>query len=107
MGWEEKTAEKITFDHTLLNKEVVGKIISVGSAGRLEVNTYTLEQSDGKLITFLGTTVLDKILNDEEGSLVKIVYTGDVKTTGGFSVKQFKVYVWEEEKEPVATKVKA
>jgi hypothetical protein len=102
MGWKEKTPTKITFDESMLDQELVGKVTTVGRAGRLNVNTYTMLTEEGDLISFLGNTVLDKVLSDELGSLVSIKYTGDVKTSGGFKVKQFEVKVWEEDEAPVA-----
>ena len=106
MGWKEKTAEKISFSDK--GMVITGKIVSVGDAGRLEVKTYTMDTDDG-LITFLGNTVLDKVLPDELGQLVRIEYLGDQKSSGGYNVKQFKVEVWsddESEDEPVKPKKK-
>jgi len=93
MSWEKKNPEKITFDATMKDKELIGRITNIGRAGRLNVNTYVMVTADDKLVTFLGNTVLDKVLSDEAGSLVKIVYTGDMPTSGGFKVKQFDVFV--------------
>jgi hypothetical protein len=96
MAFKEKTPTKITFDESMLNTPITGKIASVGRAGRLEVNTYTMLTENNEIISFLGNTVLDKVLADELDSLVRITYTGEVKSSGGFKVKQFKVEVWED-----------
>lgn len=95
MGWEEKSAGKVTFDK--VNQELVGRITEIKPT-ELGVNSFTLvDASDGELKSFLGTTVLDRVLANELNSVVKIVYLGTARTGRGFNVKQFRVLIWKEE----------
>lgn len=93
MGWEKKSAEKINFEEEGMITE--GRVISI-QPSNLGVNSYTLSCEGGVLVSFLGTTVLDRLLSDELGNVVKIKYLGDMKTSRGFRVKQFEVFVWRE-----------
>lgn len=90
MGWEEKTPEKVTFDKE--GMELIGRIVSI-TPTELKVNSYKLVEEEGRIKSFLGTTVLDGVLSNELGSLVKIVYMGSSKTGSGFQVKNFRVFV--------------
>jgi len=117
MGWKQKSAEKINFGAT---GSEVGRKIEEGEAltcritavepitmSGKETHNYTAEEEGGNLITFLGTASLDRLLKDEVGSLVKITYVGDVKSSGGFNVKQFEGDVWEDDPEPALKAVAA
>lgn len=91
--WEEKTPEKITFDTP--GMEVIGRITDIKPT-ELKVNSYTLLNDEGDLVSFLGTTVLDRVLSTELNSRVKIVYTGEARTGRGYKVKQFRIFTWKE-----------
>jgi hypothetical protein len=101
MGWTEKTPRKLSFDVDVKKGETIeGVIASCTDAGSLGVKSYTMttagtkENPDGELISFLGNTVLDKVLPSEVGSLVRIQYLGKVGTASHFQVMQFKVSVY-------------
>jgi hypothetical protein len=98
MSWDEKISGKISFEKE--GMEVVGKVTDIKSTD-LGVNSYSLTDEDGDLVSFLGTTVLDRLLSTELNSLVKIIYTGEVRTGRGFKVKQFRVFIWKDEAVPV------
>lgn len=99
MGWKQKNPVKIEFSEE--GMVVEGKIVAVQHLESLKVNSYTLESADGSgLVTFLGNTVLDKTINDELDSVVRIEYLGEEKTSGGFKVKQFNVNIWVDDDEP-------
>lgn len=114
MGWKQKSAQKLNFGETgdkdsrkvKVGDELTGRILDA-SETNLDGNphNYTME-TEGGLITFLGTASLDRLIKDEVGNLVKIKYLGDVKSGGGFMVKQFDVAVWDED-EPEAEAAKA
>lgn len=95
-GWEETTPIKVNFEKK--GQELIGRITSISDT-ELGVKSYALQGEDNVMYSFLGTSVLDKVLSDELGSLVKIQYLGDDKTSKGFKVKLFKTFVWREEKE--------
>jgi len=101
--WEEKSATKVNFGDTgdkdsrkvKIGQTLEGRILSAEETtldGR--PHNYTLDEGDGKLVTFLGTASLDRLLKDEVGQLVRVKYLGDVKSGGGFMVKQFAVSVY-------------
>ena len=48
------------------------------------------------MVSFLGTTVLDKLLGEQLGEIVSVTYKGDQKSSGGFNVKQFDVQIWDD-----------
>lgn len=102
MGWKEKVSGKISFDE--VGMVVKGKITDVKLQQMMtgEVNSYTLVTEEGETMNFLGTTVLDRLIGHEEGSLVKIEYLGTTKTGSGRPLKNFKVEIWEEEESLIA-----
>lgn len=114
--WEDKTAQKINFgkpgglardpnSREIKKGELLeGRITMVEDAqmGEKKLHNYTMETIEGELVTFLGTASLDRLIKDEEGSLVRITYVGDVVSGSGFNVKQFKVAVYRETLEEVA-----
>lgn len=60
------------------------------------VGRYTLQNPTGKF-SFNGTDQLDKALDQAEvGNTIEIVYLGEEKTSEGFDVKTFEVYILEE-----------
>lgn len=62
-----------------------------------EVGRYTIKNESGSM-AFNGTDQLDKALaNAEVGQIIEILYLGEEKTSEGFDVKRFEVYVLEEE----------
>ena len=94
MSFKEKLAEKISFAEK--GMIVVGKLVAMSHNDTLSCNQYTLQPldtPDGECVTFLGTTVLDKFLASEIGSLVKIEYLGEDKTRSGRRIKMFRVFV--------------
>ena len=97
MSWKTKSPRKITFDGAMEGQELIGKLDAVGQAGSLDVHSYTMTTEDGEIVSFLGNTVLDQVLGDEEGSLVKIKYLGTAKSRAGFDVKQFEVAVHDDD----------
>lgn len=114
--WEEKVAGKVTFDKE--GMEIIGRITDIKDT-ELGVKSYSLLDDEGNLLSFLGTTVLDRCLSTELNSRVRIIYTGQVRTGRGFQVKQFRIFTWkeeaitqpslpivEEEKEPASSKKK-
>lgn len=98
MGWKEKTPKKVTFGEDIkIGQSLTGRIDSCTDAGSLGVKGYTMTTEDGEFISFLGNTILDKVLPNEVGNLVKLTYKGRMKTSNGFTVMQFDVAVWEED----------
>ena len=118
MGWKKKSAQKVNFGETgdpggrkvAKGEALVGKIVGVEETTMDgHPHNYTMEDENGDLLTFLGTAALDRLIKDEEGSLVKLTYLGDVKSGGGFNVKQFDVEIWDDsepEKETAKAKGK-
>jgi hypothetical protein len=106
MGWEKKSAEKIEFSEK--GMVVEGRLLGLQRLERLGINSYTMsvvdENGEDSLIAFLGTTVLDRLLPDEIGNLVRLTYTGEQKTSAGYKVKQFEVEVYREE-EPAEVEI--
>lgn len=108
MGWKEKTPRKLSFGVDVKEGQTLeGTIESCQPAGSLEVNTYTMSTTatadkPGELISFLGNTMLDKVLPGELGNLVRIKYLGKVQTSSHFQVMQFKVDVWNDNEESEA-----
>jgi len=125
MGWETKSANKINFGTTGDEKSIKvakgetieGRITLIeetqlGRAGGTPPKNYTLELTAkfktlkvGELVTFLGTSALDRLISSEENQIVRIKYIGDVKSTStGQDVKQYDVAVYrpDEIEEPVA-----
>ena len=103
MAWKEKVAGKISFEE--VGQEIIGKITDIKDQpmpGGTSVNAYTMVTEEGELINFLGTTVLDRLIGHEEGSLVKIRYLGMTKTGSNRNLKNFHVEIWEESEEPVS-----
>ena len=103
MSWKEKTPRKLSFGTDIKEGDaIVGTIESCQKAGALDVNTYTIAtQAEGdkpsELIGFLGNTMLDKVLPNEIGNLVRIKYLGKVRTAAKREVMQFRVDVWEDD----------
>lgn len=105
MGFKDITPTKHTFDKK--GEVLTGRILSVGRAEALDVNTYSMLCEDGKgnetPISFLGTTVLDKVLGDKEGQIVRLTYLGEEMSASKRKVKQFKIEVYEADPEPEDT----
>ena len=93
MPWVKKETNRITFDTP---KVVTGTIISVEPT-RFDVNGYKIQLKDGSVMSFLGTAVLDQLIGNEEGNLVKIEYLGEERLDQGRRLKRFNVEVWREE----------
>jgi len=104
--WKEKVSGKISFDE--VGQVVTGRITEIKVQQMLtgEVNSYALVTDEGETMSFLGTTVLDRLLGHELDSLVKIEYQGTTKTGSGRPLKNFKVEVWEDEELPPEDKKK-
>jgi len=93
MGYKEKISEKVTFNE-------VGMILEGKLLGKVHLDALNCEQWQMQLLgspeesvtTFLGTTILDRLLDGEIGNMVKIEYTGDAKTRSSRNIKQFKVW---------------
>lgn len=114
MGYKSKSAQKVNFgkEGNLARAEgsiqinegetlegIVTAVDEITMQGK-PTHNYTMEDKERGMITFLGTASLDRLLKDEQGSLVRITYKGDTKATGsGFNVKLFEVEVWEDEGE--------
>jgi len=96
MSWEEKVAGKVNFNQ--VGKELIGRITEVKPVKmpNAVINSYTMVTEDGETVSFLGTTVLDRLIGNELSSLVKIEYLGIVPTGGGRKLKNFRVQVWRE-----------
>jgi len=109
--WKSKTAQKVNFgkegnlardpsSREIAKGELLeGRITLVEDVtlGGKSLHNYTLETVGGELVTFLGTASLDRLIKDEEGSMVRITYAGDAKSSSGFNVKQFDVQAYRED----------
>jgi hypothetical protein len=95
--WEEKVAGKINFDK--VGMEVLGRITDITQVQmpNAKVNSYTMVLDSGETVSFLGTTVLDRLVGHELNSLVKIKYLGLVKTGGARNLKTFQVHIWRDD----------
>lgn len=60
------------------------------------VGRYSVETGEGKTITFLGSTIIDDLLeNVPEGTFIRVEYAGEIKTGQGRKLKQIKLFVAE------------
>lgn len=93
MAYKEKVSDKVTFDEEGMILEGVLKGCSHLDALNCKQWSIQLTGSpEESVTTFLGTTVLDRLLEGEVGNLVKIEYTGEGKTRQGRKIKQFRVW---------------
>lgn len=80
-------------------QEVVGVLVAKGTIGikGQETTRWEVQTPEG-LVAFLGGVSLDIMLNKiDTGTMIKIVYKGKVKTLGGTQVKEYDVFVADEE----------
>ena len=94
--WEKiETSEAKLWDFEKDGAELTGKLIEVRTGvGQNDSNIYTVEQEDGELRGFWGTTVLDgRLKNIEFGDFVKVVFLGrETSEKSGREYKNFEVY---------------
>ena len=117
--WKDKSAQKLNFGKEgAMARDPSSREIKKGELleGRITLveettikvpsgaspHNYTMVTSSGEVVTFLGTASLDRLIKDEQDNLVRITYVGDVKSSSGFNVKQFKVEVYRESLEEKA-----
>lgn len=96
MGYKEKTGTMITFDTDGMIIE--GTLVEILPSGFVNDNgvsviSYLVLQKNGKLVQFLGTTMLERLLSDELNSKVRITYLGEAKSSKGRTFKNFKIEV--------------
>jgi len=95
-GFVKKSAEKVNFDKPGMVLEGQLVVIEDTSYG---VKNYTMQQSDGKMVKFLGTTQIDGILKDHKDDIVRLTYKGDSKVRNG-TMKNIEVEIYEEDAQP-------
>jgi len=91
-GWQERTAQYFTFDEP--GEVVEGRILAFDhiQLHDREVRRCRLETAEGNR-SFLLTTQLEPLLLDlPVGTMVRILYEGEVKSARGRRVKVFKVW---------------
>jgi hypothetical protein len=75
------------------NKELVGKLTDKSLAVKGRFNFYTFELEDKREVSVLGTKILDDFLQDMTiGTMVKIVYLGEIELKNGNTMKDFEVF---------------
>ena len=94
MGWRERApqGDLIQWDHA----KVIAGYYRGGQERTTKMGTNIVHsiEADGKILNFFGTTLLNQALEGvEDGTLIKVEYTGNtIKTGGGFSMKEFRVF---------------
>ena len=93
-GWREQTPEFYKFSEA--GQELIGRMVATGSIPirDTEVRTYTLEVAPGQNVRFLGGVGLDAIMETVPmGQEIKLLFTGLEKTSQGYMVKKFRLWV--------------
>lgn len=88
---------KIEGTDTVVN-EIEGTLIEKGSIpfGGNVVGRYKLQKEDGTIVTVLGSTKMDDLLESiPTGIYIKVEVTGTVPTKGGFEMKDYKLSIEE------------
>lgn len=97
-GFKNIVAEKINFEK--VGDEVVGILLSAEEAGGdLDTKSYVVKREDGKLVSFLGTVKMNQCLPEQIGKLIKVTFTGELKTSSKRTMKNFDIAVWEDEED--------
>ncbi len=79
------------------SKPIEGTMLSVTTAksktkGKEDYKVFKVETPSG-IVAFTGTQLEQKLSTVKKGTKVKIVYTGKQKTSKGFKVNTFDVYL--------------
>lgn len=77
-----------------MNDEISGRYLGVQhEVGENQSELYSIEVSEGKILNFWGSKVLDgKMVGVQIGQQVKIVFLGKVKPEGGREYKDYDVF---------------